>query len=506
MKSPLKNAVEDNFFIKKGYVSRGEPIYFEDSEIENQNITHQPDVYPFAAYLGRRFGCSTIIDIGCGRARKLAPLHPEFRIVGIDFGSNIEYCQSHYSFGAWIPWDIEHGEPLQLDEEVLRNAIIICADVIEHLKNPASLLHNLQKWLEIAPVVLLSTPERDLVRGVEHMGPPPNQSHLREWNESELRQLLVEFGFKIGFLGLTMNNDQNLEKKTLLAVLENPKAFVLKTASDNFKIIAFMSTFNEEDIIADSISRLIKQGIKVYLLDNWSTDATAERAKPFLGHGVIGIEKYPQGGHLDFYDWRGLLRRVEELARKIPADWYIHHDVDEIRESPWPEVNLKDAIYTVDMSGYNCIDHTVIQFEPVDDSFVVGNDIGKHFTHWQFGTNPGHFVQIKAWKNMHRPISLAETGGHNAQFEGRQIFPYKFLLRHYPIRSQLHGNKKIILERIPRFSPEERAMGWHNHYDDIQDGYCFIKDPKKLHLFSAEQFYKEFLIERLSGVGVVRAE
>ncbi|MFC1791945.1 hypothetical protein ACFL0I_05750, partial [Gemmatimonadota bacterium] len=45
--------------------------------------------------------------------------------------------------------------------------------------------------------VLLSTPERDLRRGPDDMGPPGNPAHIREWNQEELRQYLESQGLTV---------------------------------------------------------------------------------------------------------------------------------------------------------------------------------------------------------------------------------------------------------------------------------------------------------------------
>jgi hypothetical protein len=252
------------------------------------------------------------------------------------------------------------------------------------------------------------------------------------------------------------------------------------------------------------VSRLLDAGIEVYLIDNWSTDGTVAAVRALLGHGLIGIEHFPAQGPTGMYDWGGLLARVEELARAIPANWFIHHDADEIRESPWSELGLKEALQYVDSMGFNAVDHTVIDFVPVDNSFVPGSDFGAYFKHWEFGRRAGHFQQVKAWKNLGSPITLASTGGHDVDFPGRRIFPYKFLLRHYPIRSQNHGNKKVLVERRPRFNSNERTQrGWHIQYDHIKDDHQFVRTPESLNYFNASDFSREYLLERISGVGIV---
>ena len=491
----------NNFFLKKEYVSRTEISYFEDSLVDTQKIIHQPDVYPLAAFLGRKFGCSHIIDIGCGRARKLVELHPEFHITGIDYGSNIKFCRDNYPFGQWIELNLEHGKSVKLKREVIRHAVVICSDVIEHLKNPINLLKLIEDLLRDAPLAVLTTPERDLARGNDDTGPPVNPYHMREWNLPEFQKLVEAAGLNIRFGGLTVNNNTAFEKKTSLIVCERLEQ--IKPVND-FRVVAFMTAFNEEDIIEPSISYLASQGIEVYLIENWSTDTTYERAKNMLGKGLIGIERFPAEGPSQYYEWVRLLTRVETLANEISADWFIHHDVDEIREGPTPGIRLKDSIWQVDQSGFNAIDHTVIFFHPVDNNFIPGSDFKKHFSFFEFGRRPGHFQQIKAWKNLKKRISLAETGGHEVKFEGRRVYPYKFLLRHYPVRSQAHGEKKVFLERKQRYSPEEKkGRGWHGHYDSINGGCSFLKKPEDLIWFD-DTFYKTYLVERLTGIGILR--
>ena len=89
-------------------------------------------------------------------------------------------------------------------------------------------------------------------------------------------------------------------------------------------------------------------------------------------------------------------------------------------------------------------------------------------------------------------------------YESRRVFPYKFLLRHYPIRSQEHGLRKVFTERRPRWNPEERADGWHTQYDRIQREHSFLESTDDAIRFEFETFYREYLVETLSGVGVPR--
>jgi glycosyltransferase involved in cell wall biosynthesis len=496
----------ETFFIKAGYTARVASRYFEDALVSGTGTVHQPDVYTVARHLASQFGCTHILDIGCGRGIKLAMLHPKFKIVGLDFGTNIEYCRNHYPFGMWLSHDLELPYKELLPPDVMEKTLVICSDVVEHLVDPSGLLKMLRHCLEFAPVAIITTPERDLVRGRNDPGPPANSAHVREWNLPEFLQLLEANSFQVAFAGLTYNNDRDWEKKTIISILHGDGLPLRDMhVSEKFRVVAFMTAYNEEDIILHSIKRLLDAGIEVYLIDNWSTDGTVAAVEPLLGKGLIGIERFPIGGATGTYDWVRLLERVEELARTVSADWFIHHDVDEIRESPWPELRLREALHYVDRMGFNAVDHTVMNFCPIDNGFASEIDFGSYFVHWKFGHRPGHFRQVKAWKALGQSLALARSGGHDADFPGRRVFPYKFLLRHYPVRSQSHGEKKVLGERKPRFNSEERVnRGWHTHYDHIESGHSFLGHPESLNEFNPATFYQEYLVERISSIGIIR--
>ena len=207
----------NNYFIKPRYRSRTAPNYFEDNPGE---IVYQPEVYPLAQALAETCGCEYIIDIGCGQGAKLAKLHPRHKIIGIDYGVNLAVCRAKYPFGQWNECDLDRPAAIAVDSGILRRAVIVCSDVVEHLVNPEFLLDNLAALMQTAPACLISTPERDLTRGVRDEGPPVNPAHIREWNIEEFKLLLGYYGFRIREIGLTTSDNASNSKKTILAVCE----------------------------------------------------------------------------------------------------------------------------------------------------------------------------------------------------------------------------------------------------------------------------------------------
>jgi hypothetical protein len=213
------------------------------------------------------------------------------------------------------------------------------------------------------------------------------------------------------------------------------------------------------------------------------------------------VERFPARADSGSYDLAALLDRVEEMAAHATrADWVVLHDADERRRSPWPGVTLRDALWHVSEEGYNCIDHVTLTFWPTDDAFVAGDDPERHFRHFEFSTHPGHFHQRRAWQQGAGRVALARSAGHDVDFPGRRVYPYKFLLKHYPVRTRAQALRKLC-ERRARWNDAERAKGWHRQYDDT-DAAEVVRDPAQLLRFDAA-FHRRYLLERLSGVGVL---
>jgi hypothetical protein len=253
------------------------------------------------------------------------------------------------------------------------------------------------------------------------------------------------------------------------------------------RIVAILPAYNEVDVIGSVIRDYIEDGVEVYLIDNCSTDGTAELASQWLGHGLIHIERFPDdvGGSARArkeYMWGEILRRNELLAAQLGADWYIRADADEFREGPWPELSHAESIALVDALGYTAVQSQVLEFRPTDDSFPAGGDPRQHLHHYE-PCDLSNSLCVKAWRQppagVH--VDIAKTGGHEAGFPGRRVFPIHFISRHYPIRSSEHARRKIFNERLNRYPKEERERGWHVHWDELAaSGHNFLWDPAEL--------------------------
>jgi len=232
-----------------------------------------------------------------------------------------------------------------------------------------------------------------------------------------------------------------------------------------FKVCAIMPVFNEEDIIYESVTKLIRSGIDVFIIDNECTDATIKNVEHLVGKGVIDIKPLvtrEEGQHV--YKLESILEEIENISKILDYDWFIFVDADEIRYSPWPELSLLEGIEKVDKHGFNLINFKLFNFRITED-YIKENDYESSMEYYS-KTDSNANIQIKSWKKTDH-IYLKKYGGHIAERDNPSLFPVKFIHKHYPIRSIEHGLKKLQDERISKYSTSEKNKGWHSHYLNV---------------------------------------
>ena len=221
--------------------------------------------------------------------------------------------------------------------------------------------------------------------------------------------------------------------------------------------------YNEADIIKESLTHLINQGIDPVVLDGGSTDGTYEICQRFLEKGEIKLEQYVSNKN----EWATTLRKLYDMALLESPDWVVSSATDEFLESYENNMELKNAILQVDSEGYNLIQFNVFNFFMTKNDPISENSIKKRMLYYSFH----HDANFRAWKVF--PGILPEPrGGHMPVFPSDlkyNIWPKKFVLRHYQFRDKIQALKRIN-ERIERNSgtPESKA-GWHVHYNEIKN-------------------------------------
>lgn len=243
------------------------------------------------------------------------------------------------------------------------------------------------------------------------------------------------------------------------------------------KILAFMPVHNEADVLPYVLAHMNGNGIRVHVLDGWSTDGSWELLQTLIMCGMpVTAERFPADRDDGVWNCRRTLARIEQLAVESDADWCYLSDADEWRRTNWLGEALERGIVRVASEGYNAIDHEVFSFACTDAGWTGSPE--NYFRHYDPADLIARLPQIKAWRNWGQSIDLVSSGGHEARFPGRNVFPQKFLMKHYPYRTPEQARRKIET-RLARRCHEEHRDGWGVHYDEkFPPG--FLWDPAKL--------------------------
>ena len=169
------------FCIKSGYHHAGNAASLNATGSKDE---WQLSVYEYAASLAHTLSNPSIVDVGCGSGYKLINLLSQYDTTGIEIEPAYSWLLKQYPNRKWMLFDTT-------DPSMLHADIVICSDVIEHIKDPDDLMGFLKKMQ--FRYLILSTPERDAVAGKKDFGPPENTHHYREWNAAEFKQYVQQW-------------------------------------------------------------------------------------------------------------------------------------------------------------------------------------------------------------------------------------------------------------------------------------------------------------------------
>jgi hypothetical protein len=220
------------------------------------------------------------------------------------------------------------------------------------------------------------------------------------------------------------------------------------------RIVAILASYNEERFIAGCLDHLFEQGVEAYLIDNCSTDRTVEIAERYLGRGLIGIETFPREEGI--FRLGAQLRRKEELAAALEAEWFMHADIDEIRLPPRSDRTLALALTEVDEQGYNAVNFLEFTFVPTKEAPDHDHLHFQQTMKWYYPFLRNFPQQVKAWKRQPKRVDLGSSG-HRVKFEDLRLYPESFKMRHYQFLSVPHFINKYVDRQ---FDPQERGHGW----------------------------------------------
>ncbi|MBI1942437.1 MAG: class I SAM-dependent methyltransferase [Betaproteobacteria bacterium] len=171
----------------------GEPDYWTPERIALAS-RYQYDVYRIAAELMGGAEVASVLDVGSGPPVKLKALLPEKPLVL----HLVDQAQSALLAAKLLPQAVFTAADLEtIDLDLGRRFdLAICADVIEHLRDPDPCLAFIRRHLAPGGALLISTPERDILRGLDCRS-CPHPMHVREWNRDEFARFLQSRNWQV---------------------------------------------------------------------------------------------------------------------------------------------------------------------------------------------------------------------------------------------------------------------------------------------------------------------
>ena len=248
----------------------------------------------------------------------------------------------------------------------------------------------------------------------------------------------------------------------------------MSASGPSMRIIVLLAAYNEERYIAACLDHYVSHGVVAYLIDNGSTDGTAEIAKSYLGRGLLAVEEMPRRG---VFELQRILERKEQLAAELDADWFMHADCDEIRLPPHSCVTLAQAFAEVESQGYNAVNFMEFTFVPTVENPCHEHARFQETMLWYYPYLRKDPQRLNAWKRQPGRVELAWSAGHRVRFPGLRMYPERFPMRHYLYLSQSHALEKYGRRR---HDPRALALGWHGWRDRLPSEVALLPSQAEL--------------------------
>jgi hypothetical protein len=214
-----------------------------------------------------------------------------------------------------------------------------------------------------------------------------------------------------------------------------------------------MCVANEEIHIGSALRDLIDDGLDVVLIDHYSSDRTVELARPFLGHGLLSIERLAWTGQFSIAEQLEAKRRIID---QLDHDWIVHVDADEWLSAPAEGQTLLAGLRAADEAGYNAVHFNEFVFIPRPGEDAYAADYRRRLTRY-YHYRPSYPYLQRAWK--HRSgLDNRPFGGHLLAGPVQQ-YPIDFVMRHYIALSEKHARRKYVGRS---FAKDEVRRGFHH--------------------------------------------
>lgn len=243
-----------------------------------------------------------------------------------------------------------------------------------------------------------------------------------------------------------------------------------KLFSNKPRCLGVLLCYNDADILEDTIAHMLKNKHDLIVWDHGSDDGTKEVLDKY---DSLFVERKFIPRSFDFYKLYGAMS--ENLINNYikDYDWISWPDQDEILEGPTRKKSYFRYIKDVYKSKYNWIRFNNINYWFTDKDSKTESSPVERIKYYSIF--PECAPRIRSWRAS---VTNIREFNHNI-LEGEQ-YPENFNLRHYPIRSKEHLERRINKDRVGLKRGEMNV-----HYENMKKKY------KKLSINSEELLYDD---------------
>jgi glycosyltransferase involved in cell wall biosynthesis len=222
------------------------------------------------------------------------------------------------------------------------------------------------------------------------------------------------------------------------------------------EITAILAIRNEEAYLGNCLRHLIRNGLRLAIIDNGSTDASPQiyRAAEFRPH-LVDVWEAPFTGAFSLEEQ---LKLKLEVAQQVGGDWVVHVDADEMMHSCRDGETLADGLRRLGADGWNSVNFDEFVFLPIEQDYTPDEGGFPKLDLYYF-FEPSFPRLMRAWKSG-CGLSMFEAAGHRLDGPNLRLAPESFALRHYIFRDQTHAFEKYTART---FAATDLRRGWHGN-------------------------------------------
>jgi hypothetical protein len=218
------------------------------------------------------------------------------------------------------------------------------------------------------------------------------------------------------------------------------------------RMLGVLLCYNDGDLVERAVGYLREQGHDLVVWDHGSTDYTPEVLGRLRGE-LMEHKVVPRS--VDFYGLYQAMSRhlIDEYTQRY--DWVSWPDQDEFLEGPDRARPYREWVGEVLASSYDWVQFNNFNFwwtEADDPSIADPVQRVRHYCLW-----PTCGPRIRAWRASSTNI---REFNHNPPAGDR--YPTMFNLRHYPMRSRAHMDRRLAVDRAGL-----RRGGSNFHYENM---------------------------------------